>query len=113
VSPSPAAAIDLALSTGSCQAGTALVVNVVNVGQAPVVNRQVRITVASISGVVGVADSVVSLPPGASVPLSTNQTVQPAPMIARLDLIGAPLDSNAANNVAQCVPSITLPIPGR
>jgi hypothetical protein len=113
VSPSPAPPIDLALSIGSCLSGAALVVNVVNVGQAPVINRQVRITVASLSGILGVADSVVSLQPGGSLGVSTNQAVQPMRMVARIDLIGAPLDGNGANNVAECVPSATQPLPGR
>jgi hypothetical protein len=69
--------------------------------------------VASIGGVLGVADSVVSLLPGASVSVSTSQAVQPTRMAARLDLIGAPLDGNGANNAAECVPSLIPVPPGR
>jgi hypothetical protein len=112
-SPSPAASIDLAITIAACVPGTALVVNVANAGQAPVLNRQVRVTVASLSGVLGVADSVVSLPPGASIGIATNQVVQPTRMVARLDLIGAPLDGNGANNSAECVPGPGQPQPGR
>ena len=104
VSPTgtPTGGPDLALTIAGCQPGSALVVTVRNAGQAPVTNRQVRLTVASAAGVQGVADSVISLEPGSTVNITTAQAVQPGLMMARIDLIGAPTDPNPGNNSVQC-----------
>jgi len=101
-SPTPAGGPDLTLVISGCQAGQFMVVTLRNAGPVAVTNRQVRVTIATGAGVQGVADSVISLEAGASASLTTNQIVQPALMIARIDLIGAPPDSNPGNNSAQC-----------
>ena len=113
--PTQAPGPDLALAIGNsvCQPGTQLIVTVRNTGTSPVTNRQVRITVASASGVLGVADSLISLEPNASVNLSTNQIIVAPRMLARIDLLGSPPDINPANNAAECVAGAgPAPTPG-
>jgi hypothetical protein len=108
----PAGGPDLALTIVGCRPNTALVVTVRNAGQVPLSNRQVRLTVASAAGILGVADSVISLEPGATLNITANQTVQPTLMMARIDLIGSPADANPGNNSVQCSGGAGQPQPG-
>jgi Bacterial SH3 domain len=115
--PTPEPGPDVALAfAGICQAGVPLVVGIRNAGPAPIVNRQVRVTIASATGVQGVADSTVSLEPGTVVNLSTSQVVAPPRAFARVDLLGIPTDVNVVNNSAECAvqgaPVLPLVTPG-
>ena len=97
---------DLAIGVlnNNCQAGVPLVVTIENVGEVPVINRQVRITVSTISGPQGLSDILIpSLNPGEIVNIPTNQLVAPPRTTAQIDLLGTPFDINPANNTVDCV----------
>jgi hypothetical protein len=100
---------DLAIGVveDSCQPGTPLVVTVRNAGTTSVNNRVLRITVSTQGGVQGLSSFSISLDPGASINLPTNQLVQLPRTTARIDLIGTPSDVNSANNTVDCVGSGT------
>jgi hypothetical protein len=100
---------DLAIGIlgNNCMLNIPLVVTVANAGQAPIVAREIRITVSTAAGVQNVTGTTVSLDPGASINIGTNYVLRERTTVT-LDLIGAPPDVNPANNAATCAVS-TLP----
>ena len=97
---------DLAIGVlnNNCQTGVPLVVTIENVGEVPVINRQVRITVSTNSGPQGLSDILIpSLNPGEVVNIPTNQLVEPPRTTAQIDLLGTPFDINLANNSVDCL----------
>jgi hypothetical protein len=97
---------DLAISIlgNNCEPGQPLIVMVQNAGSTPITNREMRVIVSNPSGVLSVANiSAPSIDPGASIPVQTNQLVQPPRTTVRVDLLGAPPDPNGSNNQVDCV----------
>ncbi len=101
---SPGPDLAIGVLNNNCQTGVLLVVTIENVGEVPVINRQVRITVSTSSGPQGLSDILIpSLNRGEVVNIPTNQLLEPPRTTAQIDLLGTPFDINPANNTVDCV----------
>ena len=106
---SPGPDLAIGVLNNNCQTGVPLVVTVENVGEVPVINRQVRITVSTNNGPQGLSDVLIpSLSPGEVVNIPTNQLVVPPRTTAQIDLFGSPLDINPTNDSVDCVGLVEL-----
>jgi hypothetical protein len=113
-SGTPAGGSDLAASIvpGTCAVGTRLIVNVKNLGPAPVVSRAIAVLVQAPDGTQrALAAQTASIPPGGQIDIDTTYVVQER-VIATVDPLGTIGDPNPSNNRVDCVVSVVPTQPG-
>lgn len=114
VTGTPASGSDLAATIvpGTCAIGRSLIVNIRNLGPAPITNRAVAVLVQAPDGSQrALAAQTATIPPGGQIDIDTTYVVRER-VFATVDPLATLGDPNPSNNRVDCVVSVVPTAPG-